>query len=97
MRRQRCGRDATRGFEVGIRMALGAGRLGIIWMVVRQGMLLVGVGGIVGFALAAGAGQVLSVFLYGLPAVHVTTFIGTMVLFAAVGAAAWLHPCAPRR
>ena len=43
-------------------------------------------------ALAIGAGQVLSVFFYGLPTAHVPTLLGTMVLFFAIGAAATVMP-----
>jgi predicted permease len=83
---------ALRRREFGIRMALGARHASIVWMVLRQGMVLVGVGASIGLGLAAGAGQVLSVFLYGLPAIHLPTFLGTCLLFAAIGAAACYVP-----
>jgi predicted permease len=82
----------SRRKEFGIRMALGARRVQIVWMVLRQGMVFVGAGAIVGLSLATGAGEVLSVFLYGLPAIHVPTFLGALVLFAAVAAMACYLP-----
>jgi hypothetical protein len=78
--------------EFGIRMALGAGRIRIVWMVLRHGMLLVGVGVVIGLAASVGAGEILSVFLYGLPAIHVPTFLGTALLFLMIGAAACYIP-----
>ena len=78
--------------EFGIRMALGAQRISIVWMVLRHGMLLVGVGAIIGLAVSVGAGEVLSVFLYGLPAIHAPTFLGAALLFVVIGAAACYIP-----
>jgi ABC-type antimicrobial peptide transport system permease subunit len=63
-----------------------------MWMVLRQGMRLVALGAAVGLALATGAGQVLSVFLYGLPAIHPPTLLGTVLLFTVIGGAACLIP-----
>jgi ABC-type antimicrobial peptide transport system permease subunit len=61
-------------------------------MVLKQGMVFVAAGAIVGLSLAAGAGRVLSVFLYGLPAIHAPTFLGAFVLFAAIAAIACYLP-----
>ncbi len=78
--------------EFGIRLALGAPRGRVIWLVLRQGMLLVSVGALIGLSLAAGAGKVLSVFFYGLPSVHIPILLSALVLFLAVGAAACVVP-----
>ena len=83
---------ALRRRELGIRLALGAPRGRVMWMVLRQGMWLVAVGAAVGLALATGAGQVLSVFLYGLPAVHPPTLLATVLLFTLIGGAACVIP-----
>ena len=83
---------ALRRREFGIRMALGARRISIVWMVLRHGMLLVSVGAVIGLAVSVGAGEVLSVFLYGLPAIHVPTFLGTALLFLVIGAVACYIP-----
>jgi ABC-type antimicrobial peptide transport system permease subunit len=83
---------ARRSRELGIRMALGAQRRNIIGMVLRQGMRLVAIGSVIGLLLSAGASQVLSVFLYGLPPLHVPTFLGTTIVFVVVGLAACYIP-----
>jgi len=52
---------ALRRREFGIRLALGAPRVRVISMVIRQGMWLVAAGAVIGLALAIGAGRVLAV------------------------------------
>jgi predicted permease len=79
---------ALRRRELAIRLALGAPRGRVIGMVCTQGTWLVALGLAIGVTLAIGAGQVLSVFFYGLPAAHLPTLLGTVALFLAIGAAA---------
>jgi predicted permease len=83
---------ALRRRELAIRLALGAPRARVVRMVFRQGSWLVASGLGIGLALALGAGHVLSVFFYGLPAAHVPTLLGTAALFLAIGAAAAALP-----
>jgi ABC-type antimicrobial peptide transport system permease subunit len=83
---------ALRRREFAIRLALGAPRTRVVRMVFTQGTWLVGVGLSIGLALAVGAGQVLSVLFYGLPATHVPTLVGTAALFLAIGTAASVVP-----
>ena len=83
---------ALRRREFAIRLALGAPRAGVVHMVFRQSTWLVAVGLGIGLALAIGAGQVLSVFFYGLPAAHVPTLLATVALFLAIGATASFVP-----
>ena len=56
---------ARRTKEIGVRMALGAEPAGVLTMVMRQGLTLVGVGLGVGAALAAGVAFLLRGLLYG--------------------------------
>jgi ABC-type antimicrobial peptide transport system permease subunit len=49
-------------------------------------------GSAIGLLLSAGVSQVLSVFLYGLPPIHLPTFAGTAILFMLVGLAACYIP-----
>ncbi len=83
---------ALRRREFGIRLALGAPRVRVISMAIRQGMWLVAAGGTIGLGLAIGAGRVLAVFFYGLPAMHGPTLVGSALLLAAVGAVATVIP-----
>jgi cell division protein FtsX len=50
--------------EIGIRKALGAESGRIVGMVLREGMVVVGIGGVVGGAIAAASGRVLSSVLF---------------------------------
>jgi len=83
---------ALRRRELAIRLALGASRARVIKIVFSQGAWLVSVGLIVGLALAIGAGQILSVLFFGLPATHLPTLAGTVALVIVIGAAATLVP-----
>jgi predicted permease len=83
---------ALRRREFAIRLALGAPRARVVHMVFSQGTWLVAVGLSIGLALATGVVQVLAVFFYGLPPIHMPTLLGTVALFTAVGAAAALVP-----
>ena len=83
---------ALRRREFAIRLALGAPRARIIRMAFRHGAWLVAVGLVTGLALAMGVGQILSAFLYGLPAAHAPTLLGTIALFVAIGSAATVVP-----
>jgi predicted permease len=51
--------------EIGLRMALGATPSSVLGMVVRQGMSMVGIGVLIGYALSIPAGRLLSGMLYG--------------------------------
>jgi predicted permease len=60
--------------EIGIRMALGAGRRSMLNLVLRQGMTLAGIGVVLGLALAYGATRVLGSLLFGVKASDPQTF-----------------------
>ncbi len=61
--------------EMGIRMALGAQRLDVLRMVVRQGTMLAVIGVVVGIGLASMVTRSLSFFLYGVSPFDPLTFI----------------------
>ncbi len=56
---------AQRTKEIGVRMALGAGRRRVVGMVLRGAFRRVGFGLVLGLPLAVGAGYLLSAQLYG--------------------------------
>jgi ABC-type antimicrobial peptide transport system permease subunit len=73
--------------EIGIRMALGAPRLEVMWMVLRDAMGWVGVGVAIGLVVALGTGRLVSSLLFGLaPADPATILFATaaLVLVASV-------------
>ena len=56
---------AQRTHEVGIRMALGAEGGRVVWMIVREGMSLVGIALALGLLASVGAARLLRTELYG--------------------------------
>jgi predicted permease len=66
--------------EFGIRMALGARPLGLMRLIVGQGLRLSVVGAAVGLLCAAGLGRVLSSLLYGVSDKDPLTFAGVAAL-----------------
>ncbi|MEX2124644.1 MAG: ABC transporter permease [Woeseia sp.] len=85
---------ASRRCEIAIRMALGAKQARVLRMVVRQGMLLVGLGAIAGLAAVLVGGRLFSSVLFGVgaadPAVHLSTVaLLALIAFAACAIPAW--------
>jgi predicted permease len=78
--------------EIGIRLALGAQRAEVHRMILRQGMVLVGIGSTIGLLLAAAGSRVLTRLLFGVPPIDPVTFSAAMLLFAIVGLAACYVP-----
>jgi predicted permease len=54
--------------EIGIRMALGAGRGAVLWLVLRETLLLAGAGALIGVPAALGASRLVATQLFGLSA-----------------------------
>ena len=80
--------------EIGVRMALGAKRHGILLMILRQGAILClwGIGA--GALLAAGAGRLLASHLFGVDALDLTAYVVIAFLLVLVGVMASLQPAA---
>ena len=88
------GSVAERTREVGVRLALGASRESILTLVIRQGMMLTGVGVAIGLAAAAAASQTIAAMLFGVSPLDPVTYLGVIVLLAGVsviacGVPAW--------
>lgn len=80
-----------RTHEVGVRMALGAGRGQVVRMVVAQGMLAAGFGMAAGIAAALALGPLIRSMLYEVSPADPSTFASVCgVLAAVVGVACWL-------
>jgi putative ABC transport system permease protein len=77
--------------EIGIRLALGAQHGEIRAMVVRQGMLLAGLGVVIGLATALGLARLITTFLFGVTATDPVVFAGVPLLLGAVAfVAVWI-------
>jgi len=77
--------------EFGIRMALGADRVAVIGMVLKQGLKLVTIGLVLGLVISALVMQILEKALYGISAFDPVTIVGVVVLFLTVAAlASWI-------
>jgi ABC-type antimicrobial peptide transport system permease subunit len=78
--------------EIGLRMALGAERGGVIWMVLREALLLVGTGIAIGVPLAFALARSVSSLLYGLKPTDSLTISAAVVLLFVVAAVASYLP-----
>jgi predicted permease len=77
--------------EIGIRVALGARRAQVLWLVLRQVLLLGAAGLTIGIPLALLAGPLVGSFLYGLgPRDAVTIGLAAAALLIVALAAGWL-------
>src|SRR6266404_5217681 len=82
---------AQRTSEIGIRIALGAGKSSIFRLIVGQAMTLVGISLVVGLAGAFAATRLLNSLLFGVGASDPVTFVGIVLLVSAVAfIAAWV-------
>jgi len=78
--------------EIGIRSALGASRVSILSLVVRQGMILVTLGSVIGLLAAAAVSQAMIALLFGISRLDPITYCGAIALLAAVSAVACWAP-----
>lgn len=83
---------ARRTGEIGVRMALGAQRADVLWLVLREATLVTVLGVVVGLAAAWAATRVLESLLYGLTARDPATMVGAAVVLLAVAALAAVIP-----
>lgn len=78
--------------ELGLRLALGAQRSDVLWLVLRRACVLLGVGIAIGACVAWAMGGVLRSFLYGLHAYDAVTVLCVAVLLGLCGLAASYLP-----
>ncbi|HJZ80004.1 MAG TPA: FtsX-like permease family protein, partial [Pyrinomonadaceae bacterium] len=83
---------AQRRQEMGVRMALGASRENVVWMVVCQGMKFVLTGVSLGLFASFGLTRVLKSFLYGVSPTDTLTFAFAPALLCLVALAANFAP-----
>ncbi|MBO0800693.1 MAG: FtsX-like permease family protein, partial [Blastocatellia bacterium] len=75
---------AQRTHEIGIRLALGATSRDVLWLVIRQGLLLVLIGVAIGTGVALALTRILKNMLFGVSATDPATFVGIALLLACV-------------
>ena len=83
---------ARRRKEIGLRLALGAEPSSVLWIVMREVLILLTIGLAIGVPAAIGLGRYVSSQLYGIQPNDPWLAIGTMVLLTIVSAAAGLIP-----
>jgi predicted permease len=83
---------ARRRKELGIRLALGAEPGGVVWLVMKEVLLLLGVGLAIGIPSALALGSFVSSQLYGIQSRDPWTAIVTVILITVVSATAGLIP-----
>ena len=83
---------ARRRKELGIRLALGAEPSGVLWIVMREVLLLLTIGLAVGIPAAIALGEYVSSQLYGIQPNDPWIAVSTVVLLSVVSAAAGLIP-----
>jgi predicted permease len=67
--------------ELGIRIALGAQRKSVVWLVMKEVTILLGIGIVLGWAAALGAGRLVTSLLYGVqPAAPGPIALGALIL-----------------
>ena len=78
--------------EIGVRMALGASRSNILFLIAGEGVRLIAAGAILGLAAAWASAQLLKSLLFNVDAHDPLSFAAVAILLAAVALAATLIP-----
>jgi len=78
--------------EIGVRMALGAGRGEVLGMVLREGLRLVGLGLVLGALAAVLLGRLITGLLYHVETTDPITFVGMGLVLVLIAAVACLVP-----
>jgi putative ABC transport system permease protein len=83
---------AQRTNEIGIRMALGAQRSGVLRLILGEVSILIGIGIVIGAGLTLAGGSAAGSLLYGLKPRDPVTMILAVIILAAIGLAASFIP-----
>jgi putative ABC transport system permease protein len=78
--------------EIGIRMALGATRIDVLRLILREGLWLISIGGVVGFAAAFALSRALKSMLFRIGPHDPVSFIAVTLLLVLVALIAILIP-----
>jgi ABC-type antimicrobial peptide transport system permease subunit len=83
---------ARRRKELGVRLALGAQPAGVVWLVMREVVALLGIGLAIGVPAGLMLARYVASELHGIRATDPAIAVGTVVVLAAVSCAAGLIP-----
>lgn len=83
---------ARRTNEIGIRVALGAKKGQVLWMVLRETLFLAGIGAAVGIPLAFGASRFVRSQFFGVEPYDPLTLVSAFLLLTAVAVIAGYLP-----
>jgi len=83
---------ARRSHEVGVRIALGASRRGVVWRILRQGLGMATLGVAVGIAGAMAVSGLLGSLLFGISATEPVAYVAVAALLLATTALAAFLP-----
>ncbi len=83
---------SRRSTEIGVRLALGAERSTVRWLIVGQGTRLLGLGIVIGLAASFGLSRLLDSIVFGISAHDPVTFIGVPLILSAVALFAMVIP-----
>ena len=83
---------ARRTSEIGVRLALGAGRVDVVRLVARETLLRLGLGLAIGFLLAQAGGRFLAGQLFGVTPTDLTSAVVATLLLSAVVALTIVRP-----
>lgn len=78
--------------EIGVRMALGATRISVAQMILRQGSVLIGAGLVTGLLLAFATGRLIKSFLYQVQPLDAWTYVAVALTLLLVGLVSALLP-----
>jgi predicted permease len=78
--------------ELGVRLALGARRTSVIWLVMKEVLILVAIGLLIGVPSAIGLGRFVSAQLYGIQGTDLRTALAMVLFLSAIAAGAGMIP-----
>jgi len=78
--------------EIGVRLALGSTRSAVLRLVLKETLLLITLGGLIGLALSIAAMHLATSFLFGLSPEDPVTIVGALLLLLLVSMAAGFFP-----
>lgn len=80
--------------EIGIRMALGAGRSNVVGMILRETSVMIGIGITIGLIATVALTRMMKAILYGMSTLDPVSIVGALLILSAVALVAGYIPAA---